>query len=121
MAALVVPTDAPPGVSAFDLCATDFWSRPAAPTTLVYNGRAEPAALSLPLPPGGPFDVYDAVEQVFVARGVRPPTVRVTVAPDAAAVYVAVPAGAPLVRDVERNWLLAGGVVIDWQLVSRAQ
>jgi hypothetical protein len=27
-----------------------------------------------------------------------------------------VPAGTPLVRDEARNWLLAGGVVVDWQL-----
>ena len=72
----------------------------------------------VPLPPGGPFDVYDAVAQEFVVRGAH--AARVAVPPDAAAVFVAVPAGAPLVRDVENTWLLAGGVVIDWQLVPRA-
>jgi hypothetical protein len=119
LAALVVPTDAPPGVAAFDLRATDFFARPSAPTTLVYNGRAEAAALALPLPPGGPYDVYDAVAQAVVARAARPPSARVSVAPDAAAVFVAIRAGAQLTRDEAHNWLLADGVVIDWQLAPR--
>ena len=118
MAALVVPLPgAPAGVAAFDLVATDWFARPAAPTTLVYNGRATHADAALPLPPGR-WDVYDAVAQEWAARNATR-TATVTVAPDAAAVFVTVAAGARVVRDEAHNWLLADGVVIDWQLEPR--
>ena len=121
MAGLVLPTlGAGAGVAAFNLTSTDFWARPSLPTTLVYNGGGAGALVQLALPPGGGArDVYDAVAQAVVARGAAPPSVGVWVAADGAGVFVAIPAGTPLVRDEARNWLLAGGVVVDWQLTPK--
>ena len=120
MAALVLPT-ADEGVAAFDARATDWWARDGYPTTLLYNGRGAPVEtlLALPARSAALFDVYDAVSQAVVARNVTPPSVSVTLGPDEAAVLVAYPAGLPLVRDDAHNWLLAGGIVVDWQLVPR--
>jgi len=112
MAALVVPLGAP-GVAAFDLLATDAFHPAAAPTTLVYNGRAESATVALPLPGAGRFDVYDAVAQAWAARNASG-AAAVTLAPDAAAVFVAVAAGARVARDGAKGWLRAGGVVVDY-------
>jgi hypothetical protein len=123
MAALVVPLPgAPPGVAAFNISATDAFHRAVAPTTLVYNGGAVAATVALPLPAGaGACDVYDAVTQLVVARAARPPAVALVVAPDTAAVFVAYRSGANLTHDEAHRWLLADGVVIDWQLAAARQ
>jgi hypothetical protein len=122
MSALVLPSA--DGRGAFDARATDWWAREGHATTLLYNGRAAPVDALLALPAaaaGQAFDVYDAVAQAVVARGAAPPSVRVRLGADAAAVLVAYPAGAPLERDEAHNWLLAGGRVIDWQLAPRRE
>jgi hypothetical protein len=124
MAALVVPLGAggADGVAAFDLLATDWFPPRAAPTTLVYNGRADATRVALPLPRtgAGRFDVYDAVAQAWVARNATS-SAALLLAPDAAGVFVAVAASAQITRDETHNWLLADGVVIDWQLVQRPE
>jgi hypothetical protein len=121
LAALVLPSKVQ-GLAAFDAVATDWWARPSYATTLLYNGaqRAVQAQLALPASAGASWDVYDAVSQAVVARGAAPPSVSLLLQPDSAAVLVALPAGTPLVRDEEHNWLLAGGIVVDWQLQPRA-
>lgn len=118
LAAVVVYLEnAPTGLGAFSLTATDWFSRPSYSTTLVYNGAGAPVNVSFPLPPtGGLFDVYDAVSQAIVASNVAPPTLSISINGDTAVVLVVFPAGATITRDEEHNWLLANGIVIDWSL-----
>ena len=118
MAALVLPSAAE-GVAAFNLCATDYWSRPSFPTTLIFNGGVG-GEVVLTLPTSGDrFDLYDAVSQKVVAAGAPPPSVAISLPPGEAAVLVAIPSGTELVRDDAHNWLMAAGRVVDWQLVPR--
>ena len=84
MAALVVPlAGTPAGIAAFDLVATDWFARPSAPTTLVYNGRENSTDVALPLPGSARFDVYDAVSQSWVARNAST-AAALTLGPDTA-------------------------------------
>jgi hypothetical protein len=117
---------------ALALTPTDYWARPSFPSTLIYNPA--PASQVVTLPPLGPaearggsmvapadashdaspVDVYDAVAQAIVARACPNDACRVTVAADAAGVFVRYPAGAALSFDAANGWLLAAGVVIDF-------
>jgi hypothetical protein len=123
MAAMVVPPPAGAAggaVPVFDLHATDWHHAATAwPTFLAFNPLPD-AALTLRLPPcdvcgEGPVDVYDAVSQTLLARGLpRGASPALDLVSGQAAVAVVVPSSAPLTYDAAHGWLLAANGVIDY-------
>jgi len=111
LGSLVQPTD-DPLILQIDCLATDFYRAPAYPTFLCYNPYREQRAFSLGCGTAR-VDVYDAVTHRWMARDVAD-KVRLTLEPDSAAVYVAVPTGAP--ESVQDRTLRCGGVVVDWNV-----
>jgi hypothetical protein len=100
-----------PGITAWDLNATDHFAPRSHPTRLLYNPYDESKQVRLDVGPVA-CDVYDTVTGRFVRRGASGPQA-FTLAPDQAAVFVLVPAGAPLHHDGRR--LLSDEVVIDYR------
>jgi hypothetical protein len=94
-----------------DLLASDFYHDDAHPTFLYYNPLNTRQAVSIDLPAGGAFDLYDAVANRFLARGARGRTF-FNVPADEAVQLVLVPTGGSETR-VGRQ-LVANDVVIDY-------
>lgn len=94
----------------FDLTKTDFFRRAAYPTYLFYNPYD--AARSVGWDLGSETcDVYDAVSNTFLAKGVKG-VWRFDIPADSAVVLVKCPAGGALGREGAK--LLANGIVIDY-------
>ena len=111
LAALVEETEVE-GVLRLDLRATDVFRGPSFPSFLVYNPTATDATVTVPLP-FGTYDVYDAVTDAFLARGVSGQPA-VTVPPDQARVLVFPTAGgAETTVDGVRR---VNGVAIDYRV-----
>ncbi len=94
-----------------DLLATDFYRDTAHPTYLYYNPLTTTQAVEIDLGATGTFDLYDAVANRFVARGVGGKTTFAVPADDAV-MLVLVPAGGSETRVGRR--LLVDNVVIDY-------
>jgi hypothetical protein len=95
-----------------DCRATDmFRKNEAFPTWLYYNPYEVPKQVRIDVGTAK-VDIYDAVNRVFVARSVKG-EVTFTVEPDAARLFVLVPAGSTY--RVEKGKLLAGNVPVDYR------
>jgi len=109
LAALVARTDQQ-HILRLDCLATDFHRPPAYPTYLYYNPYEEPRPVTLDVG-AETHDLYEAVGNRWLARGVRLKTT-VTVPADTAVLVVVCPAGSHPSREGPR--LLIDGVVVDW-------
>jgi hypothetical protein len=101
-----------PGVLAIDVSKTDFFAERSFPTRLIYNPRAEPVKVKLPVG-DEPVRVWDAVSNSWLG----PPgakEIEVAVAPDAAVLATLVPASLGL--RVDRGRLYAGDVIVDYSV-----
>ena len=108
--AAVVDSTEVPGILRLDLRKTDVYRTPSYQSFLVYNPYPTEKTVTVPLT-FGTYDVYDAVANAFLARGVsgRP---AVTIPPDAARVLVfPVASGAETSVDGRRA---VNGIVIDY-------
>ena len=95
-----------------DCRATDmFRKNEVFPTWLYYNPYEVPKQVRIDVGTAK-VDIYDAVNRVFVERSVKG-EVTVTVEPDAARLFVLVPAGSTY--RVEKGKLLAGNVPVDYR------
>jgi hypothetical protein len=99
-----------PGILRWDCVATDWFHAPAYPTWLFYNPHREAKTFSTDVGPAA-ANLYDVVQRDFVQRAVRG-RAQLVLAPDAAAVIVATPAGGKIERDGRRT--LIQGVVVDY-------
>ena len=108
LGALVDSTDVP-GVLRLDLRATDFYRGPSYASVLVYNPHDTVETVSVPLT-FGRYDVYDAVSNAFIARGVSG-SADVEVPPDAARALVFPTAGGAETREGGR--LFVNGILVD--------
>lgn len=99
-----------PMIPQLDLLASDFFRDRAYPSFLYYNPYDAPRTISLAVGEKK-VDLYDAVRNDFVARGVANDA-SFQIDSDSAAVIVLVPTGAKLTHDGRRT--LADGVVIDY-------
>ena len=109
--AAVVDSTEVPGILRLDLRETDVYRTPSYPSYLVYNPYDTERTITVPLP-FGTYDVYDAAENAFLARGVsgRP---AITIPPDAARVLVFPTAGGAETSVDGRR--AVNGVVIDYR------
>jgi hypothetical protein len=107
----IIKTTNVPKILQLDLLATDFYHAAANPTYLYYNPYATNQSVNLDLGAGGPVDLYDAVANRFIARGVSGAT-SFNIGADEAAMLVVVPAGGVETR-VGRQ-LRVNNVVIDY-------
>lgn len=98
-----------PEILCFDLLKTDFEHAAAYPTYLLYNPLAETRQVVMPLPDGGPWDVWDAVRGEYLGRDVSG-EVAFALAADCAVQAVVLPAGAVLQEANGR--VLANGIVV---------
>ena len=98
-----------PEILCFDLLKTDFEHDAAYPTYLLYNPLTEARQVAMPLPGGGPYDVWDAVSGEYLGRGVSGEVV-FDLAADCAVQAVVLPAGAALQE--ENGRILCEGVVV---------
>lgn len=106
----ILETTGVEGILVFDLLKTDFFSREAYPSYLVYNPHGGTESIELDAGPAA-TDIYDAVSSSFITRDVSGKTT-ISLAADHAMVLVLVPAGATIVQ--EGNHTLANDVVIDY-------
>jgi hypothetical protein len=104
-----VPGD-DPMIPRLDLLACDFFRDKAYPSYLYYNPYDDPREVSVAVGDSA-VDVYDAVRNSFLARGVTGAT-KVPLDPNAAAVFVLVPAGGK--ESFQGRKTLVDGVVIDF-------
>ncbi len=93
-----------------DLLATDIYRDAAHPTFLYYNPLGSTQSVAIDLAAGGSFDLYDAVANRFLARGVDGPTL-FDIASDEAVMLVVVPTGGA--ETLVGRKLFVDGVVID--------
>jgi hypothetical protein len=93
-----------------DLLACDFFRDKAYPTYLYYNPHDQRREVNVNVGES-PVDLYDAVRNDFIARGVRGST-KVAIEPDSAIVLVLAPAGGKAVTTGRRT--LVNDVVIDF-------
>ncbi|HEX9951331.1 MAG TPA: LamG-like jellyroll fold domain-containing protein [Rubricoccaceae bacterium] len=109
--AAVVDSTEVRGVLRLDLRKTDVYRTPSYQSFLVYNPYATAQTVTVPLT-FGTYDVYDAVANAFIARGVsgRP---AVTIPPDAARVLVFPTAGGTETSVDGRR--MVNGTVIDYR------
>ncbi|HEX8298817.1 MAG TPA: LamG-like jellyroll fold domain-containing protein, partial [Rubricoccaceae bacterium] len=109
--AAVVDSTEVPGVLRLDLRKTDVYRTPSYQSFLIYNPHASAQTVTVPLT-FGTYDVYDAVANAFIARGVsgRP---AVTIPPDAARVLVFPTAGGTETSVDGRR--MVNGIVIDYR------
>lgn len=98
-----------PGILQWDCLKTDWLSPKAYPTYLYYNPYQEAKTVSVKLKRTA--DLYDACQAKYIARAVK--NYKLNLAPNQAAVIVAVPPNAQIER--KGKHLLANGVVIDYQ------
>lgn len=110
MAALFDRTEVE-GVLRIDCTATETFPRKSFPTFLYYNPHDSIAWVTLDVGPA-PRDLYDAVENRFVAKGVSDHA-RLSLPPDTARLIVVCPENGELRRDGDH--LLSGDVVIDYR------
>jgi len=99
-----------PGILRIDLLRTDYFHARAYPTALYYNPYPVDKTVSIPLE-DQPVDLYDAVSNQFVHKGVQG-VVDVTFPPSTARVLVLAPAGGKLRRDGART--LINDTVVDY-------
>ena len=111
LATLLRPTDVE-GILQVDLNATDFRGRNVHPTYLYYNPYDEAKTVTLSLPEGGGYDVYDAIAEQVVTTGASG-TASVNVPADGACLLVAYPTGQTPAAE-GRLLRLPDGEVIDW-------
>ena len=109
--AAVVDSTEVRGILRLDLRKTDVYRTLSYQSFLVYNPYPTPQTVTVPLT-FGTYDVYDAVANAFIARGVsgRP---AVTIPPDAARVLVFPPAGGAETSVDGRR--MVSGIVIDYR------
>ena len=98
-----------PEILTFDLLKTDFEHGAAYPTYLLYNPLTEGKEVTMSLPAGGPYDVWDAVSGEYLGRNVTV-QVKFLLDSDTAAQVVLMPAGAKLIT--QGSNLLADGIVV---------
>jgi hypothetical protein len=108
-AAMIEPTDQEM-ILQLNLLATDFFGSKAYPTYLYYNPYDQRREVTLDVG-AAPIDLYDAVANSYLARGVSGKT-KLPIDPDTAAVVVLAPAGKAETFDGRKT--LVDGVVIDF-------
>jgi len=106
---IITPTNEPL-IPQLDLLACDFFRGKAYPTYLYYNPHDERREVSVNVGVSA-VDLYDAVRNDFVARGVKGNT-RIAIEPDSAVVLVLAPAGGKAV--VKGRKTFVNDVVIDF-------
>ena len=113
MFAAIINPPAPgddPMMPQLDLLACDFFRGKAYPSYLYYNPYEEQRSVTVNVGASA-VDVYDAVRNDYVARGVTG-SAKVSIDPDAAVVLVLAPSGGKETFDGRRT--LVDGVVIDY-------
>jgi hypothetical protein len=108
-ASIVTPTNEEM-IPQLDLLACDFWRDQAYPSFLYYNPHEQRREVRVNVGES-PVDLYDAVRNDFIARGVSGST-RVAIEPDSAVVLVLAPAGGA--ASTKGRKTLVNDVVIDF-------
>ncbi len=98
------------GILRLDLLATDFFRNKAYPTYLYYNPFH--VARNVIVHVNEKSDIYDAVSQKFVARGLAKKA-SVKIPGSGSSILVVIPQGKKLTRN--GSYLLAGDVIIDYK------
>ncbi|MGA7305669.1 MAG: hypothetical protein WBW88_12395, partial [Rhodothermales bacterium] len=106
----IVDTTDVEGILKLDLLKTDFFHADAYPTYLYYNPYEEDKAVTIDVGSGS-YDLFDAVSNEFVLKGVSG-SVRITIPADEAVMLVLAPAGGTLTHEANRT--LIDGIVVDY-------
>gem|GEM_PF-284226 len=108
-AGIITPTN-DTQILQLDLLATDFFRGDANPSHLLYNPHAQETEVTIKVG-AAPRDIYDAVANDFIARGVKD-EVQIRIPADSARVIVLSPPDGKLTHDGPRT--LIDGVVVDY-------
>ena len=107
----VVDTTNVPMILRLDALKTDFFRRPAYPTYLYFNPYDQPQTVLVETG-DGLHDLYDAVANTFIAKGVSG-TYALEIPGDGVVQLVLVPAGGKVTYELNR--MLVNGVVVDYR------
>ena len=107
----IIDTTGVPMILKLDALKTDYFHAPAYPTFLFFNPYGETRTVLLETGVG-PHDVYDAVSNRFVLRGVSG-AAQLPLPTDAAVLAVIVPAGGSVTYELDH--MLIDGVVVDYR------
>ncbi|MFC4209654.1 hypothetical protein ACFOWA_00585 [Pedobacter lithocola] len=100
------------GILKLDVLATDFYRSKAYPTYLIYNPYLEDKNIIYKIKGNKKVDLYDAVEQKFVARNVTT-TTKIKIGKRNSVLIVETPSNSKITKS--NKDVLANGVIIDYQ------